>query len=204
MAPLLTRLSARQFTLPNGIGNGDLMVVLDMLRAYLEHDTHLRFGTAAGRATPVGRTPHCGTISLVGEDVPASPRTPAQPLPEGGHWINPRWAELMEEALWMGMETAKCQREWHDWNIIERKAKRTHHAASVPPGSQTMDLGEGSITTRTAPPSPRTPTPSSSRAAPTLPRTSTRMDIDEEEEGATSRLKTAGEDTGKNATRRKK
>ncbi|KAG1781816.1 hypothetical protein EV702DRAFT_1192484 [Suillus placidus] len=144
--------------------------------------------------------PSPSLVDLVGEDVPANPRAPAHPLPEGGRWINPRQAELMEEALWMGMETAKRQREWRDWNIAEWKAKRTRHAASVPPGSQNMDLGEGPSATRTAPPSPRTPTPSTSRAVSTHPRTSTCMDVDEDEEGASPCLKATGEDTGKSVS----
>ncbi|KAG2158620.1 uncharacterized protein EDB93DRAFT_1245847 [Suillus bovinus] len=54
MAPILSRIGALHYTLPNGIGNGDLMIVLDMLRAYLEHNAHLRSGTAMDRASPVG------------------------------------------------------------------------------------------------------------------------------------------------------
>ena len=54
MAPLLTHIGAHRFTLPNFMGHGDLMVTLDMIHAFLEHDAHLRAGTVADRATPVG------------------------------------------------------------------------------------------------------------------------------------------------------
>ncbi|KAG1719402.1 uncharacterized protein EDB91DRAFT_1289529 [Suillus paluster] len=165
MAPLLTRIGARRFTLPSGLGDGDLMVVFDMVRAYLEHDVHLRSGTAADRATPVGfgdftlafnmmqvmngltsrlaeessEGPCIGGASpsfteLVGEEPASQPSANQPPIPEGGRWINPRCAELLEEALWMNLETTKRQREWRDRSITERRAaKRTRQTASALP-----------------------------------------------------------------------
>ncbi|KAG1787103.1 uncharacterized protein HD556DRAFT_1449162 [Suillus plorans] len=177
MASLLTRIGARKFTIPNGIGNGDIMIVLEMLCTYLEHNTHLRSGTATDWATPAGygefslsfnmmqttngltsriaeessegpriSGPSPSFVDLVGEEVPPSTQAahaPAQPPLEGGRWINPRWAELLEEALWMNLETAKRQREWRDRSIANRKAKRARHTSSLPPIYQTTDLGEG-------------------------------------------------------------
>ncbi|KAG1833664.1 hypothetical protein DFJ58DRAFT_735992 [Suillus subalutaceus] len=56
MAPtLLNHVSARHFTLPNTLGeDGEMLVTTDILRAYLEYNTHLRAGTAALRYTPSG------------------------------------------------------------------------------------------------------------------------------------------------------
>jgi hypothetical protein len=54
MAPILTRIGTCRYSLPNGLGNGDLMVMLDMLHSYLEYDCHLRAGTAADLPSPVG------------------------------------------------------------------------------------------------------------------------------------------------------
>jgi hypothetical protein len=54
MAPILTHIGAHCYTLPNGLSDGDLMVMLNMLHAYLEHNAHLRSGTAADHASPDG------------------------------------------------------------------------------------------------------------------------------------------------------
>ncbi|KAG1721724.1 uncharacterized protein EDB91DRAFT_1088369 [Suillus paluster] len=54
MAPLLTCVGACRFTLTNAATDGDLLVVVDIIRVYLEYDAHLRSGTAADRATPAG------------------------------------------------------------------------------------------------------------------------------------------------------
>ncbi|KAG1738620.1 uncharacterized protein EDB91DRAFT_1249145 [Suillus paluster] len=221
MAPLLTHIGAQCFTLPSGLGDGDLMVVLNMVRAYLEHDTHLRSGTAADCATPVGfgdfalafnmmqvtngltsrlveesseglriGGPSPSFTELVGEKLASQPSANQPPIPEGGHWINPHHAELLEEALWMNLETTKRQREWRDCSITERRAaKRARQTASTPleyhvgadphptPRTNPPKGGAGPSGTRTIPHSPRAPTPQSS----TRTHASARMEIDKEE-----------------------
>ncbi|KAG1789467.1 WD40-repeat-containing domain protein [Suillus plorans] len=62
---------------------------------------------------------------IVSEDpVPTPPRTTPRP-PEGGRYLTPQRVELMEEALWMNLESAKKKREWRERSIAERKAKRS-------------------------------------------------------------------------------
>jgi len=152
MAPILTYIRARRYTLPNGLGYGDLMVMLDMLHAYLEHDAHLRSGTAVDCASPArygdfalsfnmlqttnGLTtrvaeessegprissPSPSITNLIGKEVQS-----AQPIhshtsqpPPDRQWLSSQRAELMEEALWMNLETSKRQQEWHDSSIAE-------------------------------------------------------------------------------------
>ncbi|KAG1784933.1 uncharacterized protein HD556DRAFT_1314666 [Suillus plorans] len=236
MAPLLTRVGPRRFTLPNGLGDGDLLIVLDMLRTYLEHDAHLRSGTASGRATPAGygdfalsfnmmqttnghtsriaeestegpriSGPSPSFIDLVGEDTTAAVQANSSqpPPPEGGRWINPRRAELLEEALWMNLETSKRQREWRDRSIADRKAaKRARHTASAPPTNPTMTHGEGSSRALTFSPtlnnnSPRTRSPHTAG-------TRARMEVDDEDETAPQTGRRVGDETGKEAAKRKK
>ncbi|KAG1839805.1 hypothetical protein DFJ58DRAFT_733144 [Suillus subalutaceus] len=173
MPPILTCTGMCRFTLPHCLGNGDMLVVLDMLCAYLEHNASLRSGMAANRANPVGygdfvlsfnmmqttnglvsciteessKGPHIGGPSpsltdLVGEDIPPAlqPNTTNPPPPEGGRGINPCWAELLEEALCMNIETTKWQREWRNRSISERKAaKCARHTASIPPTNLPKD-----------------------------------------------------------------
>lgn len=57
-------------------------------------------------------SPSPSFVDLIGEEVPPitqAAQALAQPTPEGGRWINLRRAELLEEALWMNLETAKRQ-----------------------------------------------------------------------------------------------
>ncbi|KAG2099238.1 uncharacterized protein F5147DRAFT_655840 [Suillus discolor] len=227
MAPILTRIGARRYTLPNGLGNGDLMVVLDMLRAYLEHDAHLRSGTAADRASPAGygdfslsfnmlqttngltsrvaeessegpciSGPSPSLTDLIGEEVP-----PAQPVhtsasqpPSDGRWLSSRRAELMEEALWMNLETSKRQREWRDRSIAERKAaKRARHTMSSLPDHQTTNKGEGTSVIHTG------STPHSPPSATTVsPRHLSQMEVDNDEARTHTSESTRG-DTEKGA-----
>lgn len=58
MAPLLKRVGPRRYTIPSplgaGLGDSDLVVLVDTVRLYLEYDGHLRAGTASLNATPFG------------------------------------------------------------------------------------------------------------------------------------------------------
>ncbi|KAG1738659.1 uncharacterized protein EDB91DRAFT_1249197 [Suillus paluster] len=158
MAPLHTCIGACCFTLTNATADGDLLVVVNIICMYLEYDAHLRLGTTADCATPVGygefalafntmqslssatlrfsegktyrpkiTGPSPSLTDLVGENVPAkSNHNPTPPLPEGGHWINPQHVELLEEALWQNLKTAKRKCEWCERTIAEQKNKYTH------------------------------------------------------------------------------
>ncbi|KAG1732612.1 hypothetical protein EDD22DRAFT_852717 [Suillus occidentalis] len=209
MAPWLNRLSARRFTLPNGLGDhGEMLVTVDILQAYLEYDTHLRAGTASHHQTPSGYAdfaltfnlmqteagrpaqmvqggpdepritgPAPNLVELIGEESAApTPPTPAR-TPEGGRYLNPQRAELLEEALWMNLETSKKKREWRDRSIAERRAARSNrHIPSVRGTRRNtphVDQGEGSST------GPGTSsTPSSAPA---------RMEVDEDVRSRTRR-----------------
>ncbi|KAG1759273.1 hypothetical protein EDD22DRAFT_849349 [Suillus occidentalis] len=209
MAPWLNRISARRFTLPNGLGDhGEMLVTVDILRAYFEYNTHLRASTASHCQTPSGyadfaltfklmqteagrpaqmvqggpdepriTSPTPNLIELIGEESAApTPPTPAR-TPEGGRYLNPQRAELLEEALWMNLETSKKKREWRDRSIAERRAARSNrHIPSVRGTRRNtphVDQGEGSST------GPGTSsTPSSAPA---------RMEVDEDVRSRTRR-----------------
>ncbi|KAG1874103.1 hypothetical protein C8R48DRAFT_769482 [Suillus tomentosus] len=212
MAPILTRIRARRFTLPNGLGDGDLMVVLNMLRVYLEHDAHLRvrdFSLSLNMLQTTNRLtsrfaeessegprisgPSPSLTDLIGEEVPPAPPiyTSASQPPSDGRWLSSRRAELMEEALWMNLETSKRQREWCDRSIAERKAaKCTHHAMSSPPDHQPTNRGEGSSGRHTG------STPHSNTSA--TPHLQSQMEVDNDET-RTHPSESTGGDTEKGA-----
>ncbi|KAG1740801.1 uncharacterized protein EDB91DRAFT_1081881 [Suillus paluster] len=171
-----------------------LMVVLDMLRAYLEHDAHLRAGTAAERATLAGY----GDFALSFNMMQTTNSLPSRFAEESV-------TELLEEAVWMNLETTKRQREWRDRSIAERKAaKRARHTISAPSSS---DRGEGSSLIRgnTHPNRENTPqTHSSSTISSTRSLTHTRMEVDDEPEPNPVDGKSAGDAARKEATRPKK
>jgi hypothetical protein len=219
MEPLLMHIGTCCFTLPNGVTDWVLMVVVKMVQAYLEHDAHLHSRTATDRATPAeygdftlsfnmmqttngitshlikessegpcisGPSPSC--TDLIGDEVPA-PTQPQPPVPEGGQWINPHHTELLEEALWMNMETTKRQREWCDHSITEHKvAKHACHLSSTPPTNHPLDQGEGS----------------SHSPLMTTPHHQTRMDIDKERMSMPETSNDSNKVGGRDVMRKKK
>ncbi|KAG1785779.1 uncharacterized protein HD556DRAFT_1313957 [Suillus plorans] len=166
MAPLLKHAGPRRYTIPSplgaGLGEDDLIVLVETVRLYLEYDGHLRAGTASQNPTPFGYNdfalafnmqlaaeadpsrftiegtegptisgPSPSIVELVGSDDPAPtpPRTTPRP-PEGGRYLTPQCAELMEEALWMNLKSAKKKCEWRERSIAERKVKRSKSEVS--------------------------------------------------------------------------
>ncbi|KAG1831508.1 hypothetical protein EV424DRAFT_1342880 [Suillus variegatus] len=234
MAPILTRVGARRYTLPNGLGNGDLMVVLDMLRAYLEYDVQLRLSTASDGASPAGygefslsfnmlqttngltsrlaeesadgpriTGPSPSITDLIGEETPAPPiRASASQLPDGGRWFTPQRVELVEEALWQNLATAKRQCEWRERSIADRKAaKRARHSNTSSPARQNANRGEGSSTAPIFNSRPLSPPPRTTTTTPNPNPQQGHMEVDDSETSA--RDKGEGEDTGKGKARKK-
>ncbi|KAG1840327.1 hypothetical protein C8R48DRAFT_781805 [Suillus tomentosus] len=137
--------------------------------------------------------PSPSLTDLIGEEVPPAPpmRTSASQPPSDGRWLSSKRAELMEEALWMNLETSKRQREWHDRSIAERKAtKRARHAMSSLPDHQATNRGEGPSARRTS----STPHPNASAT----PRHHSQMEVDNEET-RTHPSETTGGDAEKGA-----
>ncbi|KAG2138512.1 hypothetical protein DEU56DRAFT_802102 [Suillus clintonianus] len=156
--PYLAHVLGTRWSIPNALGDGNLLLVSDIVKLYVEHDTHLRAGTVSSLCTPIGYDefvlafnnqqlnntlperltlagPNGPQISgpaptihdLVGP-LPSIPQ-PTNPtaharIPEGGRYLTPQRAELMEEALWMSLESTKRKREWRDRAIADRKSKR--------------------------------------------------------------------------------
>ncbi|KAG2034498.1 hypothetical protein BDR03DRAFT_1013412 [Suillus americanus] len=101
-------------------------------------------------------------VDLIGEE--SAMPTPSTPtcIPEGGRYLNQQWAELLEEALWMNLETSKKKCEWHNRSIAERKAskmaKNDPSICGTRHNMQRRDRGKGSSAgSRTASPSSNVP-----------------------------------------------
>ncbi|KAG1735572.1 uncharacterized protein EDB91DRAFT_1250403 [Suillus paluster] len=63
-------------------------------------------------------------VDLIGEEAAVPTLSNQVRIPDGGRYLNPQWAELLEEVLWMNLETTKKKREWRDWSITEQKAAK--------------------------------------------------------------------------------
>ncbi|KAG2739934.1 hypothetical protein P692DRAFT_20822875 [Suillus brevipes Sb2] len=138
---------------------------------------------------------------LLGAEDPAPPTSNILRPPEGGRYLTPQRAELMEEALWLNMETTKKKREWRDRFVAERRAKRLRAEVSgLPMGREPYHRAP---TTQPAGPSTyhRTPTPgsstssSSSTSAPNAARDGHAMDV--EDDGRANKDKHADHDPSK-------
>ncbi|KAG2126021.1 hypothetical protein DEU56DRAFT_916174 [Suillus clintonianus] len=202
--PFLHRVNLHRFTLPSAVGDtADILVTIDMLRAYVEYDAHLRAGTASQRPYPNGYTdftlsfnilqsgqgritqmvqgdaehpqilgPAPSLTYLVGEEATRPPTSHPGATPEGARYLTAHKSELLEEALWASLKTAKKRRKWRDKSIAKRKAAKKQKGDFSTRGTRRNtyhgDRGEGSST------GPRTTSPSTNVPA--------RMEIDDEGE----------------------
>ncbi|KAG1901954.1 uncharacterized protein F5891DRAFT_979073 [Suillus fuscotomentosus] len=209
MAPLLKRIGPRRYTIPSplgaGLGDSDLVVLVDTVRLYLEYDGHLRAGTASLNATPFGYN----DFALAFNMQPAAEADPSRfaiegaegPTIKGGRYLNPHRAELMEEALWMNLETAKKKREWRDRSIAERKAKRARPEVSGRPDMRKETHPHANVASASRTPTTSTPGPSSPSSTEPANREHA-MDVEEGEERRTEKGKRAEEDASKKTKRK--
>jgi hypothetical protein len=114
---------------PTPFGYGNFTLVFNMQPAAEADPSHFAIEGTAGLNVE-GPSP---TITkLIGADDPTPPTNNTPCMPEGGRYLTPQRAELMEEALWLNIETTKKKRKWRDRSVAKRRAKRLRTEVSGP------------------------------------------------------------------------
>jgi len=131
---------------PRPLGYAEIALAINKAQSVAGHTTRL---AVEGTAGPVITGPPPTLVEIIGEAAnnPA-PAAPKPRVPDGGRYLNAQQAELMEEALWMSLETAKKKREWRDRAIAqfaERKAKKAKYESTYLDGPQTKPGNSSTI-----------------------------------------------------------
>jgi hypothetical protein len=153
---------------PKPLGYAEIALAINKAQSVAGHTTRL---AVEGTAGPVITGPPPALVEIIGEVANNPTPTAPQPrIPDGGRYLNAQRAELMEEALWMSLETTKKKREWRDRAIAERKAKKPKREGSTTTPGEGTHLEGPQMTPRipsmapTTTPTTQTPGASSSFA----------------------------------------
>jgi hypothetical protein len=133
-----------QGRLPEPMGYPDFALAIRNTQVAAGRPSRL---ATAGISGPLITGPLPTLVELIGEAANQPAHTAPRPRnPDGGRYLNPQRAELMEEALWLNLETTKKKREWRDRAIAERKAKKAKHNVHTTKLSGTTHLDEPRMT----------------------------------------------------------
>jgi hypothetical protein len=172
---------------PTPFGYGDFALAFNMQPAAEADPSRFAIEGTAGLNV---EGPSPTLVELIGVDDPAPPTNNTPRMPEGGRYLTPQRAELMEEALWLNMETTKKKREWRDRSVAERWAKKLR--------TEVSGLSMGRDTHRRV---PITPTPGAATSSSNLASTPTANNdgraMDVEDDGRNDKDKPSAHDPSK-------